>query len=238
MDEQSDTPADGASSHDDRTESIDLSAPEGDIKAYFERTATPTQRIGLWLDQIEETANAVQAGIDQSREERQRAAGAALQRYEAVRSRKPPTDSDELSDAATAYCDAANAVRPPLWTLAREALINAKLVREDLARGVGDEAVEAALRAVNAWWRMRTVQFEKPIRYGFEGLEARSQGGKKRAVHVAQENAARDAKICQTYRNILAERSYSRADAIKLLSDSFRLTTKQIRRIVPPKDVC
>lgn len=124
-----------AAPRSDQFKSIDLAASEEDLKAYFERTATPLQRIGLWLEQIEETANAAQAGIDQSREGRQRTADTALQRYEAVRARKPPTDSDELSEAAKAYCDAANAVHPPLWTHAREALINAKLVREDLERG-------------------------------------------------------------------------------------------------------
>ncbi len=229
-----DEPADDATRYGDRSKSIDLAASDEDITNFFERTATPTWRIGLWLDQIEATANTIQADIDQSLTERQRAADAARHHYEAVRTRKPSADSEELGDAARAYCDAANAVRPPLWVVAREALINAKLVREDLARGAGDEAVDAALRAANAWWRMRTLQFEKPIRYGFEGLEARSLGGKKRAAHAAEENAERNAKICRTYDNILEERSHSRAEAIKLLSDSFQLTTKQIRRIVPP----
>jgi hypothetical protein len=52
MEGQPDPPADDATSRGDRFKSIDLAASEEDLKAYFERTATPTQRIGLWLEQI------------------------------------------------------------------------------------------------------------------------------------------------------------------------------------------
>jgi hypothetical protein len=215
------------------SESIDLSASEEELKAQFGRTATPTQRIHLWLDEIETSASAVQADIDATLSERQQTADAAARRYYALRARGLPEDSEELRQAAEDFCDTANAVRPPVWLAAREALLNAGLVRECLAGGTGDEAVEAALRAVNAWWRMRTLQFEKPIRYGFEGLKARSEGGKKRAAHLAEENLQRDVDIRQTYEAIRATREHGRAEIIKLLATRFDLSPKQIRRILP-----
>ena len=222
-----------AAPNSSKSGSIDLSASEEELKAYFGRTATPTQRIYLWLDQIETSACAVQAEIDATLSERQQTADAAARHYEAIRARELPVDSEELHQAAKDFCDMANAIRPPLWLAAREALLNAGLVRECLARGAGDEAVEAALRAVNAWWRMRTLQFEKPIRYGFEGLKARSEGGKKRAAHLAGENLQRDVDIRQTYDAIRATREYSRAEIVKLLATKFGLSPKQIRRILP-----
>jgi hypothetical protein len=66
-----------------------------------------------------------------------------------------------------------------------------------------------------------------------KGLKARSEGGKKRAAHIAAENAARNVRIRESYERIQATKLHDRADTIKMLARSSGLSTKQIRRIVP-----
>jgi hypothetical protein len=208
------------------------------MRSYFSRTATPRQRIEIWLDNIETSARSAQADCDRNLDARQSKADAALARYAALQSLSGAgDDSEELSDAARKVSEALNAVRPPVWLTAREALINAALVRDALARNVADEAVEASLRAVNAWWRMRTLQFEKQMLHGFEGIKARQKGGKKRATRQAEENARRDARLRQSYQAILRTKLHSQADIIRLLASRSGLSTRQIRRIVLRADI-
>lgn len=145
---------------------------EQELLAYFERTALPIQRIELQLKEIERTAQEAKAKAEIGMAARQAKANAAWSAYERARGAKDRETG--LQRSAEAFEKAMNAVRPPVWFAAREALIHVDLARKALQSDKRDEAVEAAMRAVNAWWRMRTRQFEKSLRYGFD-LVCRNQ---------------------------------------------------------------
>lgn len=202
---------------------------EQELSAYFERTALPIQRIELQLAEIECTAREVKTQAEAGMAARQAKADAAWSAYK--RARGAEDGEEDLKRSAKAFEKAMNAVRPPVWLAAREALINVDLARSALQSDKGDEAVEAAMRAVNAWWRMRTRQFEKPFRYGFEGLRARSKGGKKRAELMAKEAADRNSRIQQSHANMVSA-GHPRSYAVKILAARYSVSTKTIHRIL------
>jgi hypothetical protein len=195
-------------------------SPNDELLTYFERTALPIQRIELQLSEIEATAKAAKAQAEVGMEARQAKADHAWSTYGRILGLEK--DEHALKGAANAFEKAMNAVRSPVWFAAREALINVDLARKALEADKGDEAVEAAMRAVKAWWRMRTRQYERPLRYGFEGIQARSKGGKKRAEMMAREVADRNANIQHVYAGMI-EAGYPRSDAVKILATRYEV---------------
>lgn len=202
---------------------------EQELSAYFERTALPIQRIELQLAEIERTAREVKTQAEVGMAARQAKADAAWSAYE--RALEAEDGEEDLKQSAKAFEKAMNAVRPPVWLAAREALINVDLARSALQSNKGDEAVEAAMCTVNAWWRMRTRQFEKSLRYGFEGLRARSKGGKKRAALMAREAAGRDLRIQRAHADMVSA-GHPRSDAVKALAARHGVSPKTIHRIL------
>lgn len=202
---------------------------EQELLAYFERTALPIQRIELQLKEIERTTQEAKAKAEIGMAARQAKANAAWSAYERARGAKDRETG--LQRSAEAFEKAMNAVRPPVWFAAREALIHVDLARKALQSDKRDEAVEAAMRAVNAWWRMRTRQFEKSLRYGFDGLQARSKGGKKRAELMAKDLEDRNSRILQAYAEIVRA-GHPRSDAVKIVAARHGVSTKTIHRVL------
>jgi hypothetical protein len=214
---------------------------ERDNFASFEKVPpTPALRIEIWLQQIELRAQSVTAALNKEMPEREQAAHDAQANYrrllEVAERTGKARDRRAAEKAARIYCDAANAVRPALWWLAQDATINTALVRESLTKAAAGEAVEAALRAMNATWKLQGKKIEKQLRAASKGYKSWSSGGTKRAAAVRAKLAGRNLDIVKR-RDALAElKDRSDAEIHNVLAETFHLSVKQIRRILTVAD--
>jgi len=219
-----------------------LPAELASLFGFKQSTALPVQRVEVWLEQIEERCRRAQASIEENwpaLEAELEEARTAYETLEAESKRaKSPPNKRVVLKALRAYCNASNALRPPLWMLSQEGLRNAHLLRERLADGNAAEAVEAALRAMNAVWKLQSKQLEKPMEAALKGYASWSKGGTKKAKLQREKLAGRNEQIAHARAAMVAAGETSEVRMVAMLADRFGLSKKQLKRILSQSDMC
>ena len=145
--------------------------------------------------------------------------------------------SDGCRDARDHVALVGRTLRPlALLSTVGTLLTELERLRKSLSTAHAEEAVEAALYAMDAAQGLEGMMLEKRASVGEKVIANLSRAGQLRAAMVARKNAKRDADIRHRAKQMKKYDGASDGEIARALADRFRLSARQIRRILAKVD--